>query len=386
MEHKPVYLDHAATTPIAEEALAAMTACMREAPWNPSAAYGAAATARKVQRLCRQQLARMLGCDGAEIIFTSGGTESNNQALQAFRGKHAVISAMEHASVLEPARRLCDVTLVQPDETGYIHPEAVAAALRPDTALVCLQWANNETGVVQPIETVHTLTRARGIHLHVDAVQAFGHIPVSAKHCDSLSLSAHKCYGPRGAGALYVRQGAMIPALLLGGEQESGLRAGTENTPAICGMEKAAALAEADMAERAQREAALLEDFLLQMKEAFPALRVLGEGRERLPGVVALHLPGVNAERAIAALDMMGVMVSGGAACAAGSGKPSHVYTAMGLSPTEARQVLRISIGRGTTGEELRYAAEGFRLCGGGQGSSPCTPGGTSSRPPFAEE
>ena len=378
MTRKPIYLDHAATTFPEEAVIDAMAACMREIPWNPSAAYGAAAAARKVQRLCRQRLAEMLGCDSAEIIFTSGGTESNNQALQAFRGKHAVVSAIEHASVLEPVRRLCEVTLVQPDETGFVSPEAIETALRPDTALICLQWANNETGVIQPIQQVHALAKARRIHLHVDAVQAFGHIPVSATYCDSLTLSAHKFYGPRGIGALYVRQGAEVAPLLLGGGQESGLRAGTENTPAICGMEKAAALAQADMAERAQRESALMADFLTQLKESILALRILGESRPRLPGVVAIHVPGMDAEQAIARLDMMGVMVSGGAACAAGSGHPSHVYTAMGLTPTEARQVLRVSIGRGTTGEELQYAGATM------QGLlAPAPSGGTSSRPPF---
>lgn len=349
-----VYLDHAATTPIAEEAAAAMLEAMRLAPCNPSAAYGEAGAARKILRLCRAQLADMLGCDSADIVLTSGGTEGNNQVVQSFRGAHAVIAAIEHSSVLAPAS-CCDVTLVQPDETGYVSPEAIEAALRPDTHLICLQWANNETGVLQPVETVYALARRRRIHLHVDAVQVFGHMPVKCC-CDSMTISAHKLYGPRGIGALYVRPGAAVAPLLLGGGQESGMRAGTENVPAAAGFRAAAALAQADMDARAARERPLMADFLAQVKSIFPDMRVLGGDRPRLPGVAAIHLPSINAERTIAALDLQGVMVSGGAACASHLHQPSHVYTAMGMSPQAAAEVLRISIGRHTTAGELQYA------------------------------
>ena len=350
-----VYLDHAATTPIAEEAAAAMLEAMRLAPCNPSAAYSEAAAARKILRLCRAQLADMLGCDSADVILTSGGTEGNNQVVQSFRDAHAVIAAIEHSSILAPAK-CCDATLVQPDETGYISPEAIEAALRPDTRLICLQWANNETGVLQPVEAVYAIARKRRIHLHVDAVQGFGHIPVKVV-CDSMTISAHKLYGPRGIGALYVRPGAAVAPLLTGGGQESGLRSGTENVPAAAGFRVAAALAQADMDARAARERTLMTDFLAQVKAQRPDLRVLGGDRPRLPGIAAIQRPGMNAERAIAALDLQGVMVSGGAACASHLHQPSHVYTAMGLSPQTAAEVLRISIGRHTTAGELQYAA-----------------------------
>jgi len=355
----PVYLDHAATTFPDEVVIGAISACMRAHPFNASAAYSAAGDARRIHRLARQRLACMLSCLPEDLYFTSGGTEANNWAVRSFAGKHVILSAIEHHSILEPARAAgCRITPAMPDATGFVSPEAVEAALSPDTKLVCLQAANNETGVIQPIREVYALCRARRIHLHVDAVQAFGHIPVSAEYCDSMSLSAHKLYGPRGVGALYIRSGASFPPLLLGGWQERGMRAGTENTPAICGFDTAAELAQEDMLERADRERELLGIFIRRLKETISEIRLLGEAHTRLPGIAALLLPGISAEAAIAAMDLRGVMISGGAACASRSGKPSHVYTAMGLSSEEASRVIRVSIGRHTTQAQLDYAAE----------------------------
>ncbi len=359
MDSKRIYLDHAATTFPEEAVILAMAECMRETPYNASAAYSAAGEARRIHRLCRRQLGAMLACPPEDIYFTSGGTEANNWAVRAFAGQHAVVAAIEHHSILASVRAAgCRMTLAAPDSSGYTHPEAILAALRPDTKLVCLQAANNETGVLQPYRELYAALHARGIHLHVDAVQAFGHIPVSAAHCDSMSLSAHKLYGPRGAGALYIRSSAAIPPLLHGGRQEGGLRAGTENTPAIRGFDAAARMADEDMTQRDARERALLRDFVSALRAACPAIRLLGEGRARLPGVAALMIPGLFSERAIAALDLAGILVSGGAACASSDGKPSHVYLAMGLSPAEAACVLRVSIGRHTTAAELSSAAK----------------------------
>ncbi len=353
-----IYLDHAATTPVDERVLDTMVRCMRETFANPSAAYSAAGQARKAQRLSRQAVSRMLGCDQNDIFFTSGGTEGNNGAMQAARGKHAVVSAIEHASVLEAARAYAaSVTLVQPDADGVVHPEAVEAAIRPDTALVSVQWANNETGVLQPVHEIARIAHKHGALFHTDAVQAFGRVAVDVENIDLLTLSAHKFYGPRGAGCLYVRCGVRLPALIHGGGQESGLRAGTENTPAICGLGMAAALAEADLTERAAREAALLDLFVKELSGC--DVRVLGG--ERLPGVLALHIPGHESEMLIARLDLLGIQVSGGAACASGSGQPSHVYRAMGFSEREAKCVLRISVGRGNTSEQMIAAAAALR-------------------------
>lgn len=355
-----IYLDHAATTPVDERVIEAMTKCMRECFYNPSAAYSAAGYARRAQRLSRQTVGRMLGCDPSEVFFTSGGTESNNWVMQAAKGRHAVISAIEHASVLEAAKTFAaQVTLVQPDENGVIHPETVEAAIRPDTALVSVQWANNETGVLQPVQGIARVAHAHGALFHTDAVQAFGHVPVDVQGIDLLSLSAHKFYGPRGAGCLYMRTGTPLPALLCGGGQESGLRAGTENTPAICGLGKAAELAEADLSERAAREKRLMQAFLNALD--VPGARVLGESAERLPGVMAVLIPQMESEPLIAKLDMKGIQVSGGAACAAGSGQPSHVYRAMGLSDRDAKCVIRVSVGRGNTEEEMAEAARVIR-------------------------
>ena len=357
MLNLPIYLDHAATTPCDEAVISAMTACMRAQPYNASSAYSAAGDARRIHRFARQRIASMLDIPPENLYFTSGGTEANNWVVRAFAGCHVVLSAIEHHSILEAARAAgCRITLVNPDNTGFISPDSIAAVLAPDTRLICLQAANNETGVIQPVQDVYTIAKARGVHLHVDAVQAFGHIPVSAACCDSMSISAHKLYGPRGVGALYIRSSHPLPPLLVGGGQERGMRAGTENTPAICGFDLAAQIAGDDMPLRAEREKSLLDAFNARLKRSGAVL--LGESRERLPGVCALLLPKGSAEAAIAALDLRGVMISGGAACASRSGKPSHVYTAMGLSSTEAARVIRVSIGRHTTAEQLDYAAE----------------------------
>ena len=355
-----IYLDHAATTPVDERVIEAMTKCMREHFYNPSSAYSCAGQARKAQRVARQTVSRLLGCDQNEVFFTSSGTESSNWAMQAARGRHAVVSAIEHASVLEAARACAsEVTLVMPDENGVIHPESVEAAIRPDTALVSVQWANNETGVIQPVHEIARIAHAHGALFHTDAVQAFGHVPVDVREIDLLSLSAHKFYGPRGAGCLYVKSGASLPALLHGGGQESGLRAGTENTPAICGLGVAAELAGADLNERAARERKLMQLFLQAL--AGCSVHVLGEQADRLPGVMALFIPGHESEMLIARLDLKGIQVSGGAACAAGSGQTSHVYRAMGLNDRDARCVLRISVGRGNTEDDMIIAAKALK-------------------------
>ena len=356
-----IYLDHAATTPTHARVIDAMAKCMRENWRNPSAAYAGAGEARRALREARQAVATLLNAEPQEIAFTSGGTEGNNQAVLAARGGHAVVSAIEHASVLNAARALCaEVTLVAPDAEGVIAPEAVERAMRPDTRLVSVQLANNETGAIQPVREIAALARGRGALTHCDAVQAVGHIPVDARALgvDLLTLSGHKFYGPRGVGALFVRQGAAALPLLRGGGQELGLRAGTENLPAIVGLGVAAELARADMDGEARRERALLSAFVEDIQGRVPSCQLLAADAPRLPGVAALLMPGLSSEQAIAMLDLRGVEVSGGAACAARERAPSHVYTAMGLSPEDAARVLRVSIGRGTTEEDLREAAE----------------------------
>ena len=353
-----VYLDYAATAPVDGRVKEAMLECMRESFTNPSAAYSAAGAARRVQRLSRQTVGQMLGCDPSEVFFTSGGTEGNNWAALLCRGRHAVVSTIEHASVLESVKAAASqVTYVEPDENGVIHPQAVERAMRPDTALVSVQWANNETGVLQPVKEIAAIAHRHGAFFHTDAVQAFGHVSVDVRGIDLLTLSAHKFYGPRGAGCLYVRTGTPIPPLMHGGGQESGMRAGTENTPAICGLGKAAELAYEDMTQRAEREAQLLALFLQELDGC--DIRVLGASAPRLPNMLALLTPGHESEALIAKLDLAGIQVSGGAACA--TGQTSHVYRAMGLSERDAKCVLRISVGRGTSQQDIITAANALK-------------------------
>lgn len=354
-----IYLDHAATTRPEVSVVEAMCTCMQNVYANPSAAYSQAGDARKILRKARESLSEMIGCDRNELFFTSGGTESNNWALQAARGKHVVLSAIEHSSVLEAARVCgCDITLVSPTSDGSVSTSDIEKAIRPDTALISVQLANNETGVLQPVAEIGELARKHRILFHCDAVQAFGHIPVDVRKLkvDLLSATSHKLYGPRGAGLLYIRSGKSIPVLIAGGGQENNRRSGTENVAAIHGFRLAAEMAYSDMQARAQSEKALLEEFFQTISAAIPQAKLLGANAERVPGIIAILLPGLASETAIAKLDMAGIQVSGGAACASAHGQPSHVYRSMGLTDNEAACVLRISPGRHTTAEELHTA------------------------------
>ena len=356
-----IYLDHAATTPPDARAVEAMNACARTAWMNPGAAYAAAGEARGALRHAREAVASAIGAEPEEVLFTSGGTEGNNHALTLAAGGHAVLSAIEHASVLNAARRWCrEVTLINPDASGRVFPEDVERALRPDTRLISMMFANNETGVMQPVEEIGALARARRIPFHCDAVQAFGRAPVDVRACraDLLTLSAHKCGGPRGVGALYVRMGTPLEALIRGGGQEFGLRSGTENVPAAAGFGVAASIVQSELAGNAARERALTAAFARKLATFIPECSVLGDGAPRAPGIMAVLLPGLSSEQAIADLDQMDILVSGGAACAARTREISHVYRAMGLDEASARCVLRVSIGRTTTAEELDIAAD----------------------------
>lgn len=364
MPHSPtprlIYLDHAATTAADPLVIDAVAESMRTNPANPSAAYSLAGNARKAMRLARQTLSRMIGCDHNELFFTSGGTEANNWSFCGLENRHVILSAIEHSSVLEAARNHhCEITLIKPDAEGIIHPEVIENAIRPDTAMISVQFANNETGALQPVEQIGSLARKRKILFHCDAVQAVGHVPVNVRKnaIDLLSASAHKLYGPRGIGFLYIRSGVRLPPLLSGGGQENGRRSGTENIPAIEGFRIAAELAMADMETRATKEKQLLQLLMETICMAIPHARFLSRNALRTPGVCAVLLPGLSSETAIAKLDLCGILVSGGAACAAASASPSHVYTAMGLSAEEAACVLRFSVGRHTTEEEIRIAA-----------------------------
>lgn len=355
-----IYLDHAATTPPDGTVIRAMADCMAASWHNPGAAYAAAEEPRRILRAARQTVAAMLNARPQEVLFTSGGSEGNSQATVLARGGHAIVGAAEHASVLKAAARHAgEVTLIPPDGNGRVSPEAVERALRPDTRLICVQLANNETGALQPAGEIGALARSRRVPFLCDAVQAFGkvRIDVRALNIDLLTLSAHKLYGPRGAGCLVARQGMPLEPLIDGGGQEFGLRSGTENVPAIEGLRIAAAQANADMEKRARMERALAAAFIRRLRALVPNCRLLAEDAPRLPGVMAVLLPGLSSEQAVADLDLLGIQVSAGAACAARSGRASHVYRAMGLDEREARCVIRVSLGWENTMEEMEIAA-----------------------------
>lgn len=370
-----VNLDHAATTAPDPRVITAVAKCMAECDGNPSSVYREAGAARKTIREAKEALAALICAAPQELYITGSGTEANNWAMLQAAGKHIVVSGIEHKSVLLAAKRYAaSVTVIPPMEDGTLSPQDIASALRPETALVSVMLANNETGAVQPVAEIGNVTRARGILFHCDGVQAYGHIPIDVNACriDLFSASAHKLYGPRGVGLLYARNGLSLTPLLLGGRQERNLRAGTENVPGIAGFGAAAGLAAEDMAQRAAREAKLRQLFIERVTGAVPTVRVLACDVPRLPGIAALWLPNPESEAVIAAMDAKGVRISGGAACAAGSASPSHVYMAMGLPADDAKRIVRISFGRNTTEEETLYAAE--MLIGTLQATAPEAP------------
>ncbi|NBU25570.1 MAG: aminotransferase class V-fold PLP-dependent enzyme, partial [Gammaproteobacteria bacterium] len=372
---RPVFLDHASTTPIDPRVAAAMAECLAgpEGLGNPSSAthaYGRAAAAR-IER-ARAEVAALVGAAPADVIFTSGATESDNLALigtargRAAAGRHLVVSRIEHKAVLDPARHLekagWTVTRLEPASDGRITPESVVAALRPDTQLVSVMHANNETGVVNDIAAIAAACRAQGVLCHADAAQSAGKLPIdiAALGVDLVSLSAHKMYGPKGVGALVVtpRARPWVEPLLWGGPQERGLRAGTPATHQVAGFGVAAALAAAQLTA----DAAHVESLAARLRAALtdlPGLRFNDHPSARLPGLVSLSVEGVEGESLVEALPELAV--SSGAACDSASGEPSYVLRALGLPPELAQATLRIAFGRFNTPAEADLAAMAVR-------------------------
>lgn len=360
-----IYLDHAADTQPSPQVTQAMCQAMQTLWGNPSSPHASGTQARKALNAARRELAALIGAAPNELVFTSGGTESNALALYQAAGRHVVLSAIEHSSVGDAAKHFdCEITTVLPDSDGIITADAIARAIRPDTALISVQAANNETGVCHPIAEIGRLAKQRGILFHCDAVQGFVqlHLDVTACGIDLLSASAHKLYGPKGIGLLYLR-GNRVWKPLIPGSQNYGMRGGTEDLPGICGFRVAAAQYAQYRNNWGANERELrtvLENKLL----AQPGVAVLCRNSPRLPGILSVLLPGISAEEAIAKLDLMGIRVSGGAACAAASAAPSHVLTALGLSAEEARRVIRISLGKDNTPQEMEYTAQAIlSLC-----------------------
>ena len=365
-----IYADNAATTKISQTAMKAMISAMENSYGNPSSMHQIGMAANDALQTAREQIARCLGCMPKEIFFTSGGTESDNQAIvsAAMLGakqnkRHIISTAFEHHAVLHTLRRLkeqgFEIQLLDVGAEGNITAAQVEEAIRPDTCLVTVMFANNEIGSVLPIAEIGEVCRAHGVLFHTDAVQAAGHIPVNVReqNIDMLSLSAHKFHGPRGIGALYVKRGIELISLMEGGGQERGKRPGTENLPAIMGM-AAALKEECTLMEQNEAKVTAMRDCLIQGLSQIPYSILNGSREKRLPGNVNFCFEGVSGESLLLLLDSRGICASSGSACASGALEPSHVLLSLGLAPEIAQGSLRISLDISNTEEEIDYMLE----------------------------
>lgn len=371
-----IYLDHNATTPVDPRVLEAMLPVLTEGFGNPSSLHWFGQQARAAVETARTQVASLIGATTAEVIFTGSGTEADNMALRGLASsakdrKKIVITALEHHAILHTAKALAaegfDVATIRSTHDGVIDVEDARAKIDEKAAVVAVMLANNETGLVQPVAEIVALARAAGAAIHCDAVQAAGKIPVhvSSLDVDTLALSAHKFYGPKGVGILYVKRGVTMSALVRGGAQERNRRAGTENVAGMVGMGRAAEIAKDVLANEGSRVAGLrdrLESLLLEL----PGVAVNGIG-VRVPNTCNVSFEGADAESLVLALDLAGVAVSTGAACAAGAVEPSHVLRAMGLSSARLAGSLRFSLGRSTTEQDVAEALEAVRSAVGRQ-------------------
>lgn len=372
-----IYLDHAATTPVDPVVVEAMLPFFTDHFGNPSSIYQLGQDARAALDRARATVARVLHCQPSEVLFTSGATESDNLALIGVAWHHRltvpdgplphiVTTAIEHHAVLHTAawleRQGFPVTYVEPDNEGFIHPEAIVAAIRPETRLVSVMYANNEIGTIQPIAEIGRITRARGITFHTDAVQAAGLLPldVEALQVDLLSLSAHKFYGPKGVGVLYIRKQTPIAYQQHGGGQESGRRGGTENVPGIVGLAVALQLAEAQRAAYHAHCSALRDRLWQRIQERIPEAQLNGtaDWSRRLANNLNVAIPGVQGETVLLSLDMQGIAASAGSACTTGRSDPSHVLMAIGLPEERCRASLRFTVGWTNTAEQMDEAAD----------------------------
>ncbi|HVP38923.1 MAG TPA: cysteine desulfurase family protein [Candidatus Saccharimonadales bacterium] len=365
-----IYLDHNATTPLAPEVFESMRPWLTEEFGNASSAHGFGQRARAAVEAAREEVAGLLRAAPGEITFTSGGTEADNLALfgaarlRRERGRHLVASAVEHHAVLHALEALqregFETTLVPVTPQGLVEAGRFLEALRPDTTVAALMLANNEIGTLQPVAELGRELRRRGVVFHTDAVNAVGKVPVDtqALGVDTLALSAHKFYGPKGVGAFYLRKGVQVQPVQYGGEQERALRPGTLNVPGIVGLGAAARLARRELSEVGARLAALRDRLQRGLVERVPGVHVMGAGAPRTPNTLDCCFEGVHGETLILTLDMQGIAVSSGAACAAGSTDPSHVLAAMGVPAELAQSAVRMSLGRGTTEAEVDRVLE----------------------------
>jgi cysteine desulfurase len=360
-----VYLDNNATTPVLPEVFEAMRPYFVEHFGNASSIHSYGQETRAAVEDARESVARLVGCSAAEIVFTSGGTESDNLAIAGLvsEGDHVITASIEHHAVLHACKHLeeigCEVTVLPVDGRGLINPADVKRAVQRNTKLISIMMANNETGVLQPVEEIGKIAAETGVFFHTDAVQAAGKVAIDVKRigCHALTISGHKIHAPQGTGALYVRKGTKIRPLLHGGRHERSRRAGTENVPGIVGLGKAAELAKQGLDRGDDEKMSAFRDrmqqgILSQVEDA----RVNGEGAPRVPNTTNIGFDYVEGESLVIALDLKGLAVSTGAACSSGAIEPSHVLIAMGLKPGEARASIRFSLGKQTTAEDIDFA------------------------------
>ncbi len=366
-----IYMDYSATTPLRKEVLEAMMPYMTTEFGNPSSIHWFGRNAKKAMEDARARIATAIGAaEPGEVIFTSGGSEADNLAIwgvmEAYGKKHLITSAVEHHAVLDTARILekegYDLTVLPVDEYGMVDPEAVRKAIRPDTGLVTVMYGNNEIGTVEPVGEIASVCREKGVFFHTDAVQAVGHIPVNVKALgvDLMSFAAHKFYGPKGIGGLYVRKGIRLEPQITGGAQERKRRAGTENVAYIVGMAKALELAVAELPEEIKHLSTLRDRLIKGLMERIPEIRLNGHPTKRLPGNVNISYRYVEGESLLLHLDINGIAASSGSACTSGSLEPSHVLMAIGLSHEIAHGSVRMSLGKYNTEADIDKVLEVF--------------------------
>lgn len=372
MSDRIVYLDHAATTPLDPQVLEAMLPYFTQQPGNPSSIHQLGRAALQALDDAREQVALVLGCSRRELIFTGGGSESANLAVKgaararraAGKGAHLIVSAIEHHAVLHAAEALAqegfELTLLPVDSAGLVRPDDLRAALRPDTVLVSVMYANNEIGTVQPVAELAAICHEAGALFHTDAVQAPGCLPLDVEELgvDMLSLTAHKFYGPKGVGLLYARRGTPLQPLIHGGGQERRRRAGTENVPGIVGLAVALTRAEEGRPSYTARMAALRDRLIDGLLARIPQSWLNGDRERRLPTNANLGFACVEGESVLLLLDQAGICASSGSACTSGSLEPSHVLMALGMSPDEANGSVRFSLGHATTEADIDYVIE----------------------------
>ena len=365
-----IYLDHAATTPLAEQVEAAMRPYYASDYANASAIYEFGEKSREAMEHAREVIARSLHAKPKEIYFTAGGSESDNWALkgtaEAYRdkGKHIITTQIEHHAVLNTCKYLeeqgYEVTYLPVDEQGFVDPAQLERAVRPDTVLISVMFANNEIGTVEPIARIGRIARRHGVLFHTDAVQAYAQIPIDVNfyQADLLSASGHKFYGPKGTGFLYIRDGIKTASFVHGGGQEQGRRAGTENIPGIVGIGKAAELAMQSMSERIYKETRLRDYMIREIQRRIPGAWLNGDRYARLPNNVNFSFEGIEGETLLLLLDAKDICASAASACSAGSGEPSHVLSAIGRDPELAIGSLRMTLGAGTAKEDVETALD----------------------------